>query len=71
MTGAKFTKIVITLSFPLLLSSCIAELFGVSGKGAIITENRTATNFHSIELLTSADVEVIKGDTFLVQVSDY
>ncbi len=54
----------------LLFTSC-SNWFGITGKGAIVSENRTATDFQSIELLTSAKVDIIKGDTFLVEVSDY
>jgi hypothetical protein len=46
-------------------------LFGTTGKGNIVTESRPATNFQSIELLSSAKVDIVKGDTFIVEVSDY
>ena len=54
----------------MLFTSCI-DWFGTTGKGNIVTESRTATNFQSIELITSAKVDIVKGDTFIVEVSDY
>jgi hypothetical protein len=71
MSVTQFAKIIVVLVSIFFFSSCITDMFGVSGKGAIITENRTATNFQAIELLTSANVEVLSGDTFRVEVSDY
>jgi len=52
-------------------SSCIFDLKTITGKGSIVTESRNAKDFTSIELQTSADVEIIKGNTFNVKVSDY
>lgn len=52
-------------------ASCFSEWNAVSGKGNIISESRSATDFNSIELQTAADVEVVKGDSFQVNVSDY
>ncbi len=54
-----------------LLSSCSDEGLIVKGKGSIITENRTVSNFNAIELQNNADVEVVKGDQLAVEVSDY
>jgi hypothetical protein len=53
-----------------LFSSCL-DWFGTTGKGNIVTQNVTATNFQNIELLNAANVDIIKGDTFEVQISDY
>lgn len=49
----------------------MSELFGTRGKGSIITESRTATDFTSVKLLGDADVEIVKGSTFKVEASDY
>ena len=62
----------IVLLFVLIVSnSCIFDLNVITGKGNIITESRSAKNFSTIELKTSADVEIVKGNTFNVSVSDY
>lgn len=52
-------------------TSCIFDLNAISGKGNIVTENRQASNFTSIELQSSANVEIVKGTSFKVSVSDY
>ena len=58
--------------FVLFIStSCILDLNVISGTGSIVTENRNANDFTSIELQTSADVEIVKGNSFNVSVSDY
>ncbi len=54
-----------------MFSSCLSELFGKTGTGEIIIEERTVANFRTIELLSSADVEIVKGDSFKIEVSDY
>ncbi len=61
---------VFVLVSSMLFTSCI-DWFGTTGKGNIVTESRTATDFQSIELLTAANVDIVKGDTFIVEVSDY
>jgi len=55
----------------LLSTSCILDLNAITGKGSIVTEKRNATNFTSVELQTAADVEIVKGNSFSVSVSDY
>jgi len=70
----KTKKIIVPIVMLLVLfvsTSCIFDLNVISGTGNIVKENRNATNFTSIELLTSADVEIIKGNSFNVSVSDY
>ncbi|HPM12011.1 MAG TPA: head GIN domain-containing protein [Bacteroidales bacterium] len=47
--------------------SCIREV----GIGTVITETREVANFTKLELSNSADVEIVSGDTLLVEVSDY
>jgi hypothetical protein len=60
--------VIALLSF--LFTSC-TDWFGISGSGEIVTETRKVSDFKSIDLLTSADVEIVKGDSFKVEVSDY
>jgi hypothetical protein len=58
--------------FVLVVStSCIFDLNAITGKGSIVTENRNAKDFTSIELQTAADVEIVKGNSFSVSASDY
>ena len=52
-------------------SSCIADLFGIAGKGNIVTLPRVAKDFQTVTLNNAAKVSIQKGDSFKVQVSDY
>jgi hypothetical protein len=53
-------------------SSCASDFFGIKGKGNIVTESEALKVFSSVELTTSADVQILKSDsTFSVEVSDY
>jgi len=62
----------VILSFLLFLNtSCFLDLNAISGSGSLVTQDRQATNFTSIELQTASDVEIVKGNTFHVSVSDY
>lgn len=61
----------IMLAVLFISTSCILDLNAISGTGSIVTENRNASDFTSIELQTSANVEVVKGTSFNVSVSDY
>jgi hypothetical protein len=42
---------------------------GISGKGPIQTETRSASSFHGIDLEVGADVEVTVGDNYFVEIS--
>lgn len=64
-----FLPIMVVVLF--ISTSCILDLNAISGTGSIVTENRNASNFTSIELQTAADVEIVKGTSFNVRVSDY
>jgi len=55
----------------LLFTSCIGDVFGVSGKGDSVIEGRTVTAFHSIELQTSANVSIVRDTLYKVEVEDY
>ena len=70
MKKQHFFKIAAFLLLPFLLISC-TNWFGIAGSGKIVTENRNVINFHSVEILSSADVEIVKGDSFNIEVSDY
>jgi len=48
-------------------SSCNTE----TGEGNIITETREVGNFDKIELSNASQIEIVKGDTVKVEVSDY
>jgi hypothetical protein len=62
----------IMMVFMLILgTSCIFDIKIITGKGNIITETRSATNFTSIDLQTGANIEIVKGSIFKVSVSDY
>lgn len=68
----KTTKLFIVLAvLPFLFASCISDWHAISGNGAIVSESRTVANFKSVELQSSANVEIVKGNTFSVNVSDY
>jgi hypothetical protein len=54
-----------------LLSSCISDIIGVTGKGKVVSEARKVTAFDAIEMLGNTDVDIVKADTFGVVVSDY
>ena len=61
----------IMVSILLLSTSCILDLNAITGKGKIVTENRNAKDFTSVELQTAANVEIVKGNSFVVSATDY
>jgi len=54
----------------LITSSCI-YVDGTVGEGPVTSEECIVSDFSAIELLSSADVEISKGDSFRVVLSDY
>jgi hypothetical protein len=54
-----------------LFTSCVSEWVGISGKGNVATESRAVKDFQSVQLLTSANVSIEKGNIFYVSVQDY
>jgi translation initiation factor IF-1 len=64
------SKLAFLVSVWFLFTSC-TDWFGVTGTGNIISQKRTATDFHSVSLLTAAKVYIVKGDSFKVEISDY
>jgi hypothetical protein len=71
MKTKKMLLATFVVSLLVVNTSCLSDLNAISGKGNIVSETRYVSNFTSVELLTSANVEIVKGDTFDVQVSDY
>lgn len=71
MKTMKLSKQIFLLSVFLLGMSCSMSLFGITGKGNVITKKLAVAYFNSIELISSADVEVVRGERFEVVVSDY
>lgn len=67
--NVSFLFIIVLSQF--LFTSCVSDWFGVTGKGSIVTEKRTATDFQSVQLLTSADVTIVRDTLFKVEVDDY
>ena len=61
----------IMLFMAFLSTSCIFDFNVITGKGKIVTETRSANGFTGIELQSSANVEIVRGNTFNVTVSDY
>jgi len=51
------------------VSSCEKSLFGLKGKGEIVTQELTLSEFNSIDMTISADVDFIKGDIQKVEIS--
>ncbi|HEY6914656.1 MAG TPA: head GIN domain-containing protein [Paludibacter sp.] len=60
-----------TTSILFLFTSCVSDWFGVTGKGNMVTESRTAIDFQSVQLLTSANVTIVKDTMFKIEVEDY
>lgn len=52
-------------------TSCISDFLGTTGKGNIVAETRTATDFQSVELQTSADVTIVRDSVYKVNFEDY
>lgn len=68
------TKSLLTSLFGSLLllnTSCLSEFNGFSGRGNIVSEIRNVNQFTSVELHSSANVEIVLGDGFEVRVSEY
>lgn len=64
----------LNLSFSCVLILCMINMAScqkVFGTGEIITENRTVSEFTGIQIANSANVEVVKGTSLMVEVSDY
>ncbi|MEI8271326.1 MAG: head GIN domain-containing protein [Paludibacter sp.] len=71
MNSRKKIHLALVLLFTIVFSSCISDLFGITGKGSIVTQVRPLTSFQSVSLNNAAKVDIVKGDSFKVEVSDY
>ena len=54
----------------LIISSCI-YVDGTVGEGPVTSQQCNVSDFKGVELLGSAEVEITKGDSFRVVLSDY
>ena len=59
--------VVIALAF----SSCLGDLFGITGTGSIVKQTVSLKDFQSVSLNNAAKVDIVKGDSFKVEISDY
>jgi hypothetical protein len=71
MKTMKLSKQIFLLYVFIFGMSCSMNLFGITAKGNVITREKEVAGFNSIELLSSANVEITKGEKFGVIVSDY
>lgn len=70
MNTLKSISIMLVAFASLITSSCI-YVDGTVGEGPITSEQCNVSDFTAVELLGSADVEISKGDSFRVVLSDY
>ena len=54
-----------------LLNSCGDNIFGVSGSGSVISEQRAVSGFNKIEMDISGNVDIIQDSVFNFEVTDY
>jgi hypothetical protein len=67
----KKRNVFVLLFITAVASSCVSDWLGVTGKGNIITESRSATDFQSVQLLSAANITIVKDTLFKVEVEDY
>lgn len=60
-----------TITVALFLSSCIFEVNGIVGKGSVVEQSIRVADFTTVSLSSSADVEITKGESLQVTLSDY
>lgn len=60
-----------TLAVALILSSCIYEVNGIVGNGSVVEQSFDVSDFTAVSLSSSADVEIVKGESLQVILSDY
>jgi len=70
MNNLKLISTLAVVFASLLMTSCI-YVEGTLGEGPITSEECIVSDFSAIELLSSADVEISRGDSFRVVLSDY
>jgi len=72
MKTKKIICFAVLSAITIVSTSCLYfNVDGIVGKGSIIAENVAVTKFTSIETASSADVEITKGDSLEVILSDY
>lgn len=70
----KTTKIILPILFVLVMvvmSSCSADIYGLYGRGNLTSRTIIVSEFSSVELLSSAQVQIVKGDAYEVVLTDY
>ena len=70
MRTINHTRLMLVISILLVTLSC-NDAAAVIGKGKIVAETRKIDSFNAIELRSHANVEIKKGSSFNVVVSDY
>jgi Putative auto-transporter adhesin, head GIN domain len=68
MNTFKFSTVLLVLT-ALIFSSCKKEI--IHGKGDIVTQERTVSNFSSVKITGITDITLVQGSNFKVVVSDY
>lgn len=64
-------KLLFLITLTATCSSCLLFVDGTVGKGAVIEESISVSDFFKIENSSSAEVTVVKGDSLQVKLSDY
>jgi len=71
MNRRKEFNLAVVLLITVVFSSCIGDLFGITGKGSIVTQSTTVKDFQSVSLNNAAKVDIVKGESYNVEISDY
>lgn len=64
----RFIRLAFAIAVGVSLLSC-KQL--VTGKGEIITDNRTLNHFESVQLEASANAEIVNGNDYSIQIEGY
>lgn len=70
MKTIQITRLMLVVSILCVSTSC-NDASAVIGSGKVVTEIRQVADFEAIELRSHANVEIKKGSSFKVEVSDY
>lgn len=71
MSAKKFYFCSVLLVVSFVVVSCVYYADGIVGKGAIVSQKLTVTSFTALKSASSANVEIAKGDSLEVILSDY
>jgi hypothetical protein len=72
MKSKNFIRFAVLTAIIIVSTSCLYfNVVGIVGKGSIIAQNVAETKFSAIEVASSANVEISKGEAFNVILSDY